>query len=207
MGGNTKRYRRIPSVDRLLRDPAALHLLGRFPRRLVVEAVRHALAAIRQAAPAEVRCPENAQILQQVAENLAAECEMRLRPVVNASGVVLHTNLGRARLADEAVEAITAVAGFESNLEYDLTDGRRGDRDAHVEESLCALTMAEAATVVNNNAAAVLLVLNTLAEGREVVVSRGELVEIGGSFRIPDVVAKSGARLREVGTTNPHPPA
>jgi len=125
-----------------------------------------------------------------------------LRAVINATGVLLHTNLGRAPLAEEAVAAIAAAARAPVNLEYDLATGARGERDALVEDALVALTGAEAATVVNNNAAAVLLVLAALAAGREVIVSRGELVEIGGSFRIPDVLAQSGARLREIGTTN-----
>jgi L-seryl-tRNA(Ser) seleniumtransferase len=165
------------------------------------------VAAIVRAVLDEVRrdgtpVPADDELITRVAARLAAAASPRLARVVNATGVVLHTNLGRAPLAEEACAALLAAARGAVNLELDLTTGRRGDRDALVRDDLCALTGAEDALVVNNNAAAVLLALNTLAADRDVVVSRGELVEIGGAFRIPDVMAKSGARLREVGTTN-----
>ncbi len=131
-----------------------------------------------------------------------ASVQSSLKRVINATGVIIHTNLGRAPLADKAIEAISEAASHYSNLEYDLSEGRRGARESHCQHLLARLAGSESAIIANNNAAAVMLVLNTLAEGGEVIVSRGELIEIGGSFRIPDVMAKSGARLREVGTTN-----
>ena len=191
--------RAIPAVARLLETPAAAALVARYRRDLVVATLRAVLDDVRrQDAPV----PDAAAILARAAARLDAASVPRLVPVVNATGVVLHTNLGRAPLADAAIEALVAAARGATNLELDLVTGRRGDRDALVADDLRALTGAEAALVVNNNAAAVLLALNSLACDREVVVSRGELVEIGGAFRIPDVMAKSGARLREVGTTN-----
>jgi L-seryl-tRNA(Ser) seleniumtransferase len=179
-------------------------LFEQYSRRLVADVVRNHLEQTR-ADISQGRiddAPEESDLIAQVTAHLRASTEPSLRPVVNATGVILHTNLGRALLAPEAVRAMLAVADRPSNLEYELDGGVRGDRDTHIAAQLCELTGAEAATAVNNNAAAVLLALNTLAEGREVIVSRGELVEIGGSFRIPDILAKSGAVLREVGTTN-----
>jgi L-seryl-tRNA(Ser) seleniumtransferase len=191
--------RALPSVARLLGHPAAAALVARWRREHVVEALRLVLDELRRA---HATVPAADELLSRAAARLADGARPALVRVVNATGVVLHTNLGRAPLAERAVAALVAAASGAVNLEIDLATGRRGDRDALVAADLCALTGAEAALVVNNNAAGVLLVLNTLAAGREVVVSRGELVEIGGAFRIPDVMAKSGARLCEVGTTN-----
>ncbi|HZP42777.1 MAG TPA: L-seryl-tRNA(Sec) selenium transferase [Candidatus Binatia bacterium] len=194
--------RAIPSVARLVDAPSAAALLARWRRDRVVAVTRTVLEELRREAAAGTPVPSDDAILTRVAARLDALGAPRLVPVVNATGVVLHTNLGRAPLPEDAVAALVAAARGATNLELDLVTGRRGERDAVVADDLCALAGAEAALVVNNNAAAVLLVLNTLAADREVVVSRGELVEIGGSFRLPDVMAKSGARLREVGTTN-----
>jgi len=201
--------RRIPSVDEVLAGAAIQRLLEREPRWAVLEAVREVLAACRERALAGGARPEAATALldlqtiqASVAKATARKAGPSLRPVINASGVLLHTNLGRAPLAPSALAAIAAAARGYSNLEFDLDAGIRGSRQAHVERLLCALTGAEAALVVNNNAAAVLLGVNTLAEGREVVISRSELVEIGDAFRIPDVMTRAGGRLREVGTTN-----
>jgi L-seryl-tRNA(Ser) seleniumtransferase len=201
----TKEPRRVlPSVDRVLGTKAAAAALRRFQRGYVTETVRAVLdeARARLAAGNTDVAVSADEVIATAVKRMQAGDTTHLRALVNATGVVLHTNLGRAVLAAEAVDAVTAVARQASNLEYDLSRGERGERDALVRDDLCALTGAEAVTVVNNNAAAVLLSLNTMAEGREAVVSRGELIEIGGSFRIPDVMKKSGVRLHEVGTTN-----
>ncbi|MBX9608261.1 MAG: L-seryl-tRNA(Sec) selenium transferase [Gammaproteobacteria bacterium] len=198
--------RRVPGVDEVLRDPALKALCTAHGRELVtaelravIEAAREALAAEGEAAAAGAASPA---LVAATRERVAALLASSFKPVFNLTGTVLHTNLGRAPLPEEAIEAMAAVARGASNLEFDLATGRRGDRDTHLEDWLRRLTGAEAATVVNNNAAAVLLALAALARGREVLVSRGELVEIGGAFRIPDVMARAGAKLVEVGTTN-----
>ncbi|RMF25270.1 MAG: L-seryl-tRNA(Sec) selenium transferase [Deltaproteobacteria bacterium] len=201
-----ERLARLPAVDRVLSSPAGIELLAAHARSSVTGAVREVLDEVRERIRQGEDVAEGDCSIEAVAaaakRRLTERMRPRLRRVVNATGVVLHTNLGRATLAEEAAEAAHRAATAPCTLEYELASGKRGDRDRLVEEHLCALTGAEAATVVNNNAGAVLIVLNTLAQGREVLVSRGELIEIGGSFRIPDIMAKSGARLREVGTTN-----
>ena len=188
----------LPAVDRVLGWQAVVALADAHGRPLVLEAVRDELAAWR----ASGRSAGDDAIVEGVERRVLDSVRPSQVPVFNLTGTVLHTNLGRAPMPDEALEAVTRVAAGASNLEYDLDTGKRGDRDAHVEPWLQRLTGAEAATVVNNNAAAVLLMLNTLARRREVLVSRGELIEIGGAFRLPDIMSRAGCKLREVGTTN-----
>ena len=195
----------IPSVDRLLNRPALEALLARHGRTQVTAALRVHLDDLRRAALAgtlDLTTLLDDAIAAALEATLDAGARMRLRPVFNLTGTVLHTNLGRAVLPEEAVRAVVQSLRAPVNLEYDLESGGRGERDAVVERLLCDLTGAEAATVVNNNAAAVLLMLSALAGRREVIVSRGELIEIGGSFRIPDIMRQAGAKLVEVGTTN-----
>jgi L-seryl-tRNA(Ser) seleniumtransferase len=205
--GRGVRLRALPSVDECLRKAESSPSLEGFSRTYLKAAVARVMTEMRDAIAREsAALPDGrdaliGEIVRRVADAAAAD-EPALKNVVNATGVVLHTNLGRAILPEKAIEAVEHAARSAVNLEYDLGTGGRGDRDSIVENELCALSGAEAATVVNNNAAAVLLGLTALAEGREVIVSRGELIEIGGSFRLPDVMARSGARLREVGTTN-----
>ncbi len=196
--------RALPAIEKLLTSPALAFLFKRYSRAYVTEKTRAVLAAVRQDILAGVISTtlEEAIIIRRIEAAIALEDRSPLRSVVNATGTVLHTNLGRALLAPAVIDEIVRVASTPVTLEYDLTEAGRGDRDDVIEADLLALTGAEAATVVNNNAAAVLLALNALAEGKEGIVSRGELVEIGGSFRIPDVMRKSGVVLREVGTTN-----
>jgi L-seryl-tRNA(Ser) seleniumtransferase len=194
--------RRLPSVDRLLQEGAVAALVDRWNHDLTVEAIRETLDAARRAIQEGAACPSAEALAQQVADRLDRRLRPTLRPVINATGVIVHTNLGRAPLSAEARAAMDAVTVGYSNLEYTLDEGQRGSRYVHAEELLCRLTGAEAALVVNNNAGAVLLILMALAQGREVLISRGHLVEIGGGFRIPDVMRQSGAALVEVGTTN-----
>jgi len=206
-------YRLLPSVDELLRNSEIVTLVAREGQSPVVEAIRVVLARVREEITAGRLAGEEsvqlamAGVLESVSRQLCSAMQFSLQPVINATGVVLHTNLGRAPLPESALRRIREIAGGYSNLEFDVSAGERGKRDVHVERLFSRLLnqgdICDIRTVVVNNcAAAVMLALNTLAEGGEVVVSRGELVEIGGSFRVPDVMAKSGAVLREVGTTN-----
>ncbi|MBW2307805.1 MAG: L-seryl-tRNA(Sec) selenium transferase [Deltaproteobacteria bacterium] len=200
--------RSLPGVDTVLGWQDIRELLSLHPRVRIVRAVREVLDECRRAVldaadeEAARHWVESHEIARRVAHRVGKLAVPGLRPVINATGVVIHTNLGRSLLDTESLESTGKVAGGYSNLEYDLEAGKRGSRYVHVARIIRRISGAEAAVVVNNNAAAVLLCLNSLAEGREVVVSRGELVEIGGSFRIPDVMARSGAHLVEVGTTN-----
>jgi len=194
---------RLPSVDLILRSEAAAPLIQSHGRAEVKDKVRQTLQTMREEMLAGGRSDVGElAVLGTVLEALERASTPSLRRVINLTGTVIHTNLGRAMLPEEAIAAVAEVARGASTLEYDLDSGERGDRDHHLEAALLRLTGAEAATVVNNNAAAVMLVLNTLALGGEVPVSRGELVEIGGSFRIPEIMSRSGCRLVEVGTTN-----
>jgi L-seryl-tRNA(Ser) seleniumtransferase len=200
------RLRSLPRVDDLLRLPAVEAALGGHPRAVVVEAVRDTLAEVRgrllAGEPAESSAEAVAAAAMERLRRREAEDRPGLGKVLNGTGILLHTNMGRAPLAEEAIEAVRAVAEGYCNLELDLSDGRRGDRTGAVEELLRSLTGAEAAAVANNCAAATMLLLESLGRGREVIVSRGQLVEIGGSYRLPEVFEKSGCVLREVGTTN-----
>ncbi len=202
----------IPSIEQLRQRAPVRALEARYGRAATVEALREEAAALRQRLSGEPGPEARVSIVdtEQAADQIERGLEHRLRqafehplrPVINATGVIVHTNLGRAPLAAAAARRVAEIAQGYSNLEYDLDEGRRSARDVHAEALLGRLTGAEAAVVVNNNAAAVLIMLSALAAGREVIISRGELVEIGGGFRIPDVMRQSGALLREVGTTN-----
>ncbi len=199
-------FRVIPSIEILRQRDTVRALEAAFGAEATVNALRAGAERLREAIAAGTG-PADGEAAAALVERdaqvaLAAAARGSLRPVINATGVVIHTNLGRAPIAAAALERVAAIAGGYSNLEYDLAEGTRGSRTVHAESLITALTGAEAAVVVNNNAAATLLILTGLANGREVVISRGELVEIGGGFRIPDVLRQSGATLREVGTTN-----
>jgi L-seryl-tRNA(Ser) seleniumtransferase len=195
--------RQIPAVDELLNRQRLRELVGRLGHQLVVEVTRKVLQSLRERISRGSLATVSTEWLEEeILKEAEAAIEFSLQPVINATGVILHTNLGRAPLAPEALAHLVEAAAGYSNLEYDLEHGERGYRDVHTDRLFGRLLGAERALVVNNNAAAVFLALNTLAEGSEVIVSRGELIEIGASFRIPDVCVKSGAVLREVGTTN-----
>ena len=195
--------RKIPKVDDILKDER-WEALAAYPAGVAKDALRDVLEALRAAilSGAATSVPEAGAIIEEAGKRAAKSLAPALKRVINGTGVVIHTNLGRIPLAASVIDRVTAAASGYSNLEYNLEAGARGDRHEHCLSILSRLTGAEGALIVNNNAAAVLLALNTLAEGREVIISRGELIEIGGSFRIPEVMRKSGAILREVGTTN-----
>ncbi|MBJ6133443.1 L-seryl-tRNA(Sec) selenium transferase [Ochrobactrum sp. Q0168] len=194
--------RQLPSVDALLQMPELGSALERFGRSALTEAIRTILTDIRETVKSGAAPSSSAEIATRAIDLLEASGQSSLRPLFNLTGTVLHTNLGRAILAEAAIEAATAAMREAVSLEFDLSTGGRGERDDHLRALVCELTGAEDATVVNNNAAAVLLVLNSLAAGKESVVSRGELIEIGGAFRMPDIMTRAGTRLVEIGTTN-----
>ncbi len=198
----SNQLRLLPSVDELLQFAAGQELVALYSRSLALRAIRATLAQARAAIREGATCPSSAELLSTAKDLLQQEQEPHLRSVINATGVIINTNLGRAPLSQEALQAVQQVSGGYSNLEYDLEQGERGSRHVHVAALLRELTGAEAAIVTNNNAAAVLLGLSALAMGREVIISRGQLVEIGGGFRVPDVMRQSGCHLVEVGTTN-----
>lgn len=198
----TGTYRNLPSVDKLLRDERTAGLLGEHARKAVVEALRAALNDARAAIKSGEDAPAIDSIIRGAVERLRKRASMSLRHAINGTGIIIHTGLGRAVLSEAARRAVGEIAGGHSTLEIDVESGRRGSRQEHVVGLLIELTGAEAALVVNNNAAAVILAINTIAHDMEVVISRGQLVEIGGSFRLPEIIERAGATLVEVGTTN-----
>lgn len=202
MGEMQRELRKLPGVDALLQERAVKRLLAQSGREVVVASIRAVLEEARLAIGAGQPCPDFPALLERVVASVSLALRPTLRPVINATGVILHTNLGRAPLSVEARLAMERAAKGYSNLEYDLEAGERGSRYLHAEDLFSRLTGAEASLVVNNNAAALLLILTALARGKEVIISRSQLVEIGGGFRIPEVMAQSGAKLVEVGTTN-----
>ena len=200
--GENNQLRLLPSVDDLLQSATGHELSAEFSRALALQAIRSSIAEARERIRKGALCPPTDVLLAQAADLLRNEQQSQLRPVINATGVIINTNLGRAPLSQQALQAVQQVASGYANLEYDLEVGERGSRHTHVAALLRELTGAEAAVVANNNAAAVLLSLSALAVGQEVIISRGQLVEIGGGFRVPDVMRQSGCQLVEVGTTN-----
>lgn len=202
MNVEQEQLRLLPSIDELLHTPGGQHLIDGYSRPLALRAVRASIAQARTNIRNGMLCPSSEELLVAAEQMLEQEQRATLRPVINATGVIINTNLGRAPLSQSALAAVQHIAGGYSNLEYDVEAGERGSRHTHVAALLRELTGAEAALVTNNNAAAVLLALSTLAMGREVIISRGQLVEIGGGFRVPDVMRQSGCHLVEVGTTN-----
>ena len=195
-------FRHLPSVDRLISDQRLQSLQEVYSRAYVLSVIRRYLEEIRLHIAQGQSAPSFDQMVESISARLHSLSEPSIRPVINATGVILHTNLGRAPLSPEATAAMEECAQGYTNLEIDLDSGKRGSRQVHIESVLCQLTGAEASLVVNNNASAVLLALSALAKGKEVIVSRGQAVEIGGGFRIPDVMRQSRAKLVEVGTTN-----
>ncbi len=195
-------YRDLPGVDAVLSDERMARIAAQYPHKLVVDAIREAIENARKSISMGKAAPSRQHIIESVSGKIEEATRLHLRPVINASGVILHTNLGRASLSAESSAAMASIAASYCNLEFEMERGVRGSRNAHLEPLLCRLTGAEAALVVNNNAGAVLLMLSALARRKEVIVSRGQAVEIGGGFRIPDVMRQSGAKLVEVGTTN-----
>ena len=207
MASSTKaELRKIPSIDELLRSDQLSDVIQEFGRTHVLTALQQSVADVRQQfdedGAVDLTSNPTAHLADKVRTDLVQLTTAAPRRVFNLTGTIIHTNLGRAPLPQEAIAAMERAARYPSNLEFDLQRGRRGDRDDHMERLICRLTGAEAATVVNNNAAAVMLSLNTLALRRDVLVSRGQLIEIGGSFRMPDIMKRAGAKLHEVGTTN-----
>ena len=196
------RLRNLPSVDEVMRAKTAALAVDRFGRPATLSAVRGALAEARKGGKAETAAHGADHFAAAALTRLDADAKPKLKPIFNLTGTILHTNLGRALLAEEAILAATKTMREYVALEFDLDDGKRGERDDHLRGLLCELTGAEDATAVNNNAAAVMLVLNTLAKGKESIVSRGELIEIGGAFRMPEIMSRAGTKLKEVGTTN-----
>ena len=198
----TSRFRDIPSVNEVLRRQEVTDLVGKYSHESIVEIVREELATARLNVAAGGEPPQVETVAESVSDRAASQWRSWPETIINGTGVILHTNLGRAPLSDESIEAASVAASGYSDLEFDLESGRRGSRQAHISRLVCQATGAEAALVVNNNASAVMLGLAAIAAGKEVIVSRGEAVEIGGGFRIPDVLRQSGATLVEVGTTN-----